>query len=100
MLHDALAAAAFQQGSILDWDPDAYRQKTGGGVPRVLHQVFMDGEAEYNRCAARCQQLQCWCQCLIVSSAYYSTAMMQDDQSMRVLRTLCTATAGCTCSVS
>lgn len=49
MLHDALAAAAFQQGSVLDWDPDAYRQKTGGGVPRVLHQVFMDGEAEYDR---------------------------------------------------
>ncbi len=49
-LHDALAAAAFQQGSVLDWDPEVYRQKTGGGVPRVLHQVFMDGEAEYNRC--------------------------------------------------
>ena len=61
MLHDALAAAAFQQGSVLDWDPVAYRQKTGGGVPRVLHQVFMDGEAEYNRFAECCQQSQSQC---------------------------------------
>ena len=51
-LHDALAAAAFQQGSVLDLDLEEYRESTGGGIPRVLHQVFLDGEEEYARCAA------------------------------------------------
>ena len=49
MLHNALAAAAFQQGSVLDLQPDVYKQSTGGGIPRVLHQVFLDGEAHYDR---------------------------------------------------
>ena len=48
-LHDAIAAERFQQGSVLDWDPDAYRAKTGGGIPRVLHHIFLDGEQEYDR---------------------------------------------------
>ena len=51
-LHDALAAAAFQQGSVLDLNLEEYRESTGGGIPRVLHQVFLDGEEEYARCAA------------------------------------------------
>ena len=48
-LHDAIAAERFQQGSVLDWDPEAYRAKTGGGIPRVLHHIFLDGEQEYDR---------------------------------------------------
>lgn len=48
-LHDAIAAERFQQGSVLDWDPEVYRAKTGGGIPRVLHHMFLDGEQEYDR---------------------------------------------------
>ena len=48
-LHDAIAAERFQQGSVLDWDPEVYRAKTGGGIPRVLHHIFLDGEHEYDR---------------------------------------------------
>ena len=41
--------SASRQGSVLDWDPEAYRAKTGGGIPRVLHHIFLDGEQEYDR---------------------------------------------------
>ena len=64
-LHDALAAAAFQQGSVLDLNPEEYTESTGGGIPRVLHQVFLDGEEEYARCAA--------CKSISLCSSYMST---------------------------
>lgn len=35
----------------LDWRPEQYRGKTGGSIPKILHHIFLDGEAEYNKCA-------------------------------------------------
>jgi hypothetical protein len=34
----------------LDWRPEQYRGKTGGSIPKILHHIFLDGEAEYDKC--------------------------------------------------
>jgi hypothetical protein len=45
-------AARFLEGAHkLDWQPEAYRQKTGGAIPKILHHIFLDGEEEYDKCA-------------------------------------------------
>ncbi len=33
----------------LDWRPDLNRGKDGGTIPKILHHIFLDGEAEYNK---------------------------------------------------
>ena len=31
----------------LDWRPEEYGARVGGGIPKILHHIFLDGEAEY-----------------------------------------------------
>ena len=38
----------------LDWQPEQYRGKTGGSIPKILHHIFLDGEAEYDKCVISC----------------------------------------------
>lgn len=51
---NALDAAAFLGSPHkLDWQPQEYRRKTGGGsIPKILHHIFLDGEAEYDKWVA------------------------------------------------
>ncbi|EIE27155.1 hypothetical protein COCSUDRAFT_38902 [Coccomyxa subellipsoidea C-169] len=47
---DAIDADAFLKGvHKLDLQPEQYRGKTGGSIPKILHHIFLDGEAEYDK---------------------------------------------------
>lgn len=47
---DKLDSEAFLRGPHkLDWRPDLNRGKAGGTIPKILHHIFLDGEAEYNK---------------------------------------------------
>ncbi len=53
---NALDAAAFLGSPHrLDWQPQDYRRRTGGSIPKILHHIFLDGEAEYDKCVALCR---------------------------------------------
>lgn len=36
----------------LDWKPEEYSARVGGGIPKVLHHIFLDGEEEYSKWVA------------------------------------------------
>ncbi|CAL8462802.1 g2335 [Coccomyxa elongata] len=47
---DKLDSEAFLRGPHkLDWRPDLNRGKDRGTIPKILHHIFLDGEAEYNK---------------------------------------------------
>ena len=46
-----LHASAAQGEHELDWRPEEYASRVGGGIPKILHHIFLDGEEEYAKCA-------------------------------------------------